>query len=323
MSPVTPHHAALTLPAPDALLDALPHGVAVVDDRGVVVSANRLWRQAESEDDPLVRPIGAALLDVPGDPDRAPSAVVEHTVDGLGRLLDGRGHSFQVQYQLPPADDLSEPRWFLVAAECLPDGGLVVTRTETTVHHGVNEVLAELAFHDELTGLPNRGLLLDRMRMALIRAQRLALRPLVVFTDLEGFKAVNDDFGHDAGDEVLVETARRLTHAVREGDTCGRWGGDEFVLVIELGDADAATKVIERVVDALAEPFVLRDGSVHHVGLSIGAVVADGTERVETLIAIADRAMYQAKREGRGPVVVTAQDPRGEVSRPGGSHDGW
>jgi diguanylate cyclase (GGDEF)-like protein len=303
MSSTIPHHAA-TLPAPDTLLDALPHGVAVVDEVGVVVAANRLWHQAEADGDPLVRPVGAPLLGVLRAVDRAPSAVAEHTADGLSRLLDGRGHSFQVQYELAPVDDLGEPRWFLVAAERLPDGGLVVTRTDTTVHHGVNEVLAELAFHDDLTGLPNRGLLLDRMRMALIRAQRLALRPLVVFGDLDGFKAVNDDFGHDAGDEVLIEAARRLTHAVREGDTCGRWGGDEFVLVIELGDAEAATKVIERVMDAMAAPFVLRDGSVHHIGLSIGAVVADGTERVEALIAAADRAMYQAKRERRGPVVV-------------------
>ncbi|HEU5152858.1 MAG TPA: diguanylate cyclase, partial [Iamia sp.] len=285
------------------LLDTLPHGVAVVDAHGVVVATNRLWRLAEGEDDLLVQPVGAPLLAGLRDPDRGPSAVAEHTADGLDRLLDGRGHSFQVQYQLAPPDELAEPRWFLVAAEALPDHGLVVTRTETTVHHGVNEVLAELAFHDDLTGLPNRGLLLDRMRMALIRAQRLALRPLIVFGDLDGFKAVNDRYGHDAGDEVLVEAARRLSHAVREGDTCGRWGGDEFVLVVELGQVDAATKVIQRVVDAMAAPFVLRDGSSHRIGLSIGAVVADGSERVETLIAAADRAMYRSKREGRGPVV--------------------
>lgn len=297
------HPAAVALPSSDVLLDALPHGLAVVDGRGIVVVTNRLWRQAEGQDDPLVRPVGSALLDGLRAPGRTPSAVAEHTADGLDRLLDGRGHSFQVQYQLPPRDELAEPRWFLVAAETLPGVGLVVTRTETTVHHGVNEVLAELAFHDDLTGLPNRGLLLDRMRMALIRAQRLALRPLIVFTDLDGFKAVNDRYGHDAGDEVLVEAARRLTRAVREGDTCGRWGGDEFVLVVELGQPEAATRVIQRVVDAMDAPFVLRDGSSHRIGLSIGAVVASGNERVEALIAAADRAMYRAKREGRGPVV--------------------
>ncbi len=301
--PASPTHPTVVLPPPEVLLDALPHGVAVVDAHGVVVATNRLWRQAEGGDDLLVQPVGATLLAGLRDPARTPSAVAEHTADGLARLLDGRGHSFQVQYQLPPDDELAEPRWFLVSAETLPGVGLVVTRTETTVHHGVNEVLAELAFHDDLTGLPNRGLLLDRMRMALIRAQRLGLRPLIVFTDLDGFKAVNDRYGHDVGDEVLVEAARRLTHAVREGDTCGRWGGDEFVLVVELGQAEAATKVIQRVVDTMAAPIVLRDGSSHRIGLSIGAVVADGNERVEALIATADRNMYRAKREGRGPVV--------------------
>lgn len=292
------------LASPAALLEVLPHGVAVLDASGIVVATNRLWDQGLGEDDPLVHPVGASLVPALRRPGPASSAAAEHMADGLGRLLDGRGRSFQVQYQLASIDELAEPRWFLMAAETLPDGGVVVTRTETTVHHGVNEVLAELAFHDDLTGLPNRGLLLDRMRMALIRAQRLALRPLVVFMDLDGFKGVNDHHGHEAGDGVLVEVARRLTGAVREGDTCGRWGGDEFVLVVELGDADAAGKVIQRLVDAMADPFVLGDGSTHAIGLSIGAVVADGHERVETLVATADRAMYEAKRDGRGPVVV-------------------
>ena len=284
----------------DTILDLIPHGVAVLDQHGTVTTANDRWRWARGDGDPVVADVGTPLLAHlrTGDP---PSPVAEHIADGLGRLLDGRGSSFQVQYQVTGGD---EPRWFLVAAEHLPDGGVVITRTDTTVHHGVNEVLAELAFHDDLTGLPNRGLLQDRVRMALIRAQRLGLRPLILFTDLVGFKAVNDRHGHEAGDLVLIETARRLSAAVREGDTCGRWGGDEFVLVVELGDAAAARRVIDRVTEAMAEPFTLADGSTVDVGLSIGAVVANGNERVEALIALADQAMYQAKRDGEGPVIV-------------------
>lgn len=285
-----------------ALLDALPHGIAVVDRHGRVALANRLWELARGDGDPLVVPVGAEL--VPGLRDAAvPTAVSEHLADGLARLLDGRGRSFQVQYELPELDEGADARWFLVAAERLDDGRVVVSRTETTVHHGVNEVLAELAFHDDLTGLPNRGLLLDRLRMALIRAQRLGLRPLLLFTDLDGFKEVNDHHGHEAGDAVLVEAARRLTHAVREGDTCGRWGGDEFVLVVELGDVGAVGRVIDRITGAMDAPFVLPDGTEVHVGLSVGAVVADGTERVEVLLAAADHAMYEAKRSRSGPVV--------------------
>lgn len=284
-----------------ALIDMLPHGVAIIDGSGVVEATNQRWSWAGSDGDPVIVPVRTDLLARLRGEGEPPSAVAEHIADGLGRLLDGRGTSFQVQYQLAGLD---EPRWFLLAAERLPEGGVVITRTETTVHHGVNEVLAELAFHDDLTGLPNRGLLLDRVRMALIRAQRLALRPLVLFTDLDGFKAVNDRYGHEAGDAVLVEVAARLTSAVREGDTCGRWGGDEFILVVELGGGGAAQRVIDRVVDAMSEPFTLPDGRQVHVGLSIGAVVASGTERVESLIALADQAMYRSKRDGRGPVLV-------------------
>lgn len=283
-----------------ALLDQIPHGVAVLDEHGVVVAANERWRWAQDGDDPIVVPIGTGLVARlrEGQP---PSPVAEHIADGLGRLLDGRGTSFQVQYEVPGGE---EPSWFLVAAEHLPHGGVVITRTDTTVHHGVEEVLAELAFHDELTGLPNRGLIQDRVRMALVRAQRLSLRPLIVFADLVGFKEVNDRFGHDAGDSVLTEAARRLTAAVRDGDTCGRWGGDEFVLVVELGSTEAANRVIDRIRVAMSEPFVLPGGQSVDVGLSIGAVVANGQERVEALINLADQAMYQAKRDGEGPVLV-------------------
>jgi diguanylate cyclase (GGDEF)-like protein len=291
--------------APAALLDALPHGVALVDDAGVVVTTNRQWEQSDDGDVVLVRP-GTELLPALRAATGRAAPVAEHTADGLDRLLDGRGSSFQVHYQVDADLDSGEPRWFLLAAERLPDGGLVVTRTETTVHHGVNDVLAELAFHDELTGLPNRGLVLDRIRMALIRAQRLHLLPLVVFTDLDGFKAVNDRHGHAAGDAVLIEAAHRLSASVREGDTCGRWGGDEFVLVIELGSRIAARRVIERLERSFLAPVVLPDGAECALGLSIGAVVADGSERVDALIRTADAAMYRAKREGRGPVIVGA-----------------
>jgi diguanylate cyclase (GGDEF)-like protein len=293
------------LPPRDAVFDLLPHGLAIADGRGILTATNQLWDLGAGDDDPLIAPVGTDI--VAHLRARTPSSpVADHIADGLTRLLDGRGTSFQVQYQIDSPTDPTEARWFLLACEHLPAGGMVLSRTETTVHHGVNEVLAELAFHDDLTGLPNRGLVLDRVRMALIRAQRLGLRPLVVFTDLDGFKAVNDRYGHEAGDAALVEVARRLTTAVREGDTCGRWGGDEFVLVVELGSRSAAARVIDRIDDAMREPIELPNGDTVLLGLSIGAVVAEGGERVDGLIARADRAMYQAKRDRAGPVVLGA-----------------
>ncbi|CAN5744791.1 sensor domain-containing diguanylate cyclase [soil metagenome] len=285
------------------VLDLLPHGVALTDARGKVVATNWLWEQGAADQDPLVAPLGRGLIEHLRE--GRPGPVADHIADGLTRLLDGRGSSFQVQYELEGSSaDVGEARWFLVAAESTPGGGLVVTRTETTVHHGVNEVLAEMAFHDELTGLPNRGLVLDRIRMALIRAQRLGLQPLVVFGDLDGFKQINDSYGHEAGDAVLVDAARRLSGAVRAVDTCGRWGGDEFVLVIELGAGSAADTVIDRLQDAFDAPFPLPVGTTRRVGLSIGATLADGRDRVGTLVDRADRAMYQAKRSRTGTVVL-------------------
>ncbi|HYI62645.1 MAG TPA: GGDEF domain-containing protein [Acidimicrobiales bacterium] len=292
----------------ETIVDALPHGLALVDERGVVVATNRLWDLAGGDGDVVTVPVDTdlplALRAARGDL----AAVADHAADGLGRLLDGRGSSFQVQYQVHGAEDPTEVRWFLLSAERLPHGGLVMTRTETTVHHSVNDVLADLAFHDDLTGLPNRGLLMDRIRMALIRAQRLHLLPLVVFVDLDGFKAVNDAHGHAAGDAVLVEAARRLSSAVREGDTCGRWGGDEFVLVVELGSRGAARRVIERLRAAFDTPIALPDGAECRASPSIGAVVATGSERVEALLHHADEAMYRAKRDGSGAVIV-GDDP--------------
>ncbi len=286
--------------AVDGLVDALPHGLAVVDGDGTVVATNRRW---DGADDGLTAPVGTALPTVLQAVDGDLAPVAEHVADGLARLLDGRGGSFQVQYHVAAADDSSEVRWFLLAAERLPRGGLVVTRTETTVHHSVNDVLVDLAFHDDLTGLPNRGLVLDRIRMALIRAQRLRLLPLVVFVDLDEFKAINDRHGHAAGDAVLVEAAKRLSAAVREGDTCGRWGGDEFVLVIELATTATAPPVLERLRRAFDPPVLLSDGTACPVTPSIGAVVADGSERVEALLHRADQAMYAAKRR-RGSIVI-------------------
>jgi len=280
--------------------------VALGDEAGTIVATNLLWEQGRTDGDPLVAAVGDHLIARLRRNRGATAAVAEHVADGLERLLDGRGSSFQIQYQLPARLDPTEARWFLAVTERLPGGGVIITRTETTVHHGVNEVLAELAFHDDLTGLPNRGLLLDRIRMGLMRAQRSGLRPLVVFADLDGFKDVNDLHGHDVGDLVLIEAARRLSAAVREADTCGRWGGDEFLLVIELGSRTAADRVIDRIEGAMAPPFALPDGSSRRVGLSIGAVLAGGGERVDSLIAQADRAMYEAKRSRSGPVVLDA-----------------
>ncbi|MDD2685448.1 MAG: diguanylate cyclase [Gallionella sp.] len=160
--------------------------------------------------------------------------------------------------------------------------------------------LAHLAHHDFLTGLPNRALFLDRLECALALARRDHSRLAVLFLDLDGFKKVNDTHGHEIGDLLLKGASGRLCAAVRVSDVVARMGGDEFTFVLNrIGDAHNAQILAEKIVAALAEPFVLA-GVECRVGGSIGISLFDGgTEDAETLLRHADAAMYQAKKAGK------------------------
>src|SRR5207248_2814957 len=160
--------------------------------------------------------------------------------------------------------------------------------------------LRQAAFYDPLTGLPNRALFKDRLEVAFARAQgREATRFAVLFLDLDRFKLVNDSLGHRAGDELLVQIARRLESCRRAGDTVARLGGDEFTLLVEgVSTADEAIAVSERVHRSLAPPCLI-EGHEVFAGASIGiALGGPATERVEHLLRDADTAMYRAKVRG-------------------------
>jgi diguanylate cyclase (GGDEF)-like protein/PAS domain S-box-containing protein len=161
--------------------------------------------------------------------------------------------------------------------------------------------LERLAFHDPLTQLANRALFLDRLKHATAALQRKGGGVVaVLFLDLDGFKEVNDTLGHEAGDRLLMETARRLESCVRPGDTVARLGGDEFVLLLEsVSDQSEAVRIAERVAAALREPFLL-DGEEAVVSSSIGIEVATSPGiDAEELLSRADAAMYEAKNAGK------------------------
>jgi diguanylate cyclase (GGDEF)-like protein len=163
------------------------------------------------------------------------------------------------------------------------------------------ERLRQTALYDQLTGLPNRTLLLDRLTQAGERAARHDDQPYaVLFIDLDGFKIVNDTYGHAAGDAVLVEVARRLTTVVRSADTAARLGGDEFVLLLEDLSADGMPQaVVERVKWALEEPMIIA-GQPMRMNASIGIAVSEaGTTKAGSLLRIADQAMYREKKRRR------------------------
>jgi len=163
------------------------------------------------------------------------------------------------------------------------------------------ERLAFQAFHDPVTELPNRALFLDRLRHAQERMTRVSTMYALVFIDLDRFKVVNDSLGHAAGDELLVQVAQRLHGSLRIGDTLGRFGGDEFVALLEDLDSEAeALAVAERLLASLAEPFQLGDRDII-VTASAGVVIGDGTHLgPDECIREADVAMYRAKARGGG-----------------------
>ncbi|GAB6036866.1 hypothetical protein JCM15519_14250 [Fundidesulfovibrio butyratiphilus] len=169
---------------------------------------------------------------------------------------------------------------------------------------GVGRLAAEeaerMALHDALTGLPNRVLLLDRMRQTLARRGRHREFVAVLFLDLDGFKPVNDTYGHECGDQVLKVTAKRLVEAMRGGDTASRIGGDEFVLVLaELKNGLHAGLTANRLIKSVTMPVDYKDFQVR-VSASMGISVApsDG-EEPEELLRKADEAMYLAKKSGK------------------------
>ena len=163
------------------------------------------------------------------------------------------------------------------------------------------QALRHLATHDALTGLHNRASLQQQMALAIKRSVRHRKRMAVLFVDLDRFKHINDTLGHGAGDTIIQVAAQRLATTLREGDTVARFGGDEFVLVLEdLAEASDAAVVAGKVLACCAEPFVI-DGRELHLSASVGMAVypEDGTDG-ETLLKNADTAMYRAKDKGRG-----------------------
>jgi diguanylate cyclase (GGDEF)-like protein/PAS domain S-box-containing protein len=178
--------------------------------------------------------------------------------------------------------------------------GAVMVAHDVTVARDLSAKLARLALYDDLTGLPNRTLLADRLGHALERAHRNATVVALLFIDLDRFKPVNDSLGHAIGDQLLRAVAARVQACVRSSDTLSRYGGDEFIIILaDLAHADDALLCSEKVLSAVNDPFEIA-GHVIHIGASIGiASSRHGVTEASTLMKNADIAMYQAKSEGR------------------------
>jgi diguanylate cyclase (GGDEF)-like protein/PAS domain S-box-containing protein len=185
-------------------------------------------------------------------------------------------------------------------------GGAVIAvagvALDATARRQAEEALAHQAFHDVLTGLPNRALFINRLDQALLRAERRGGGVGLLFLDLDQFKVVNDSLGHTAGDELLIQTAARISACVRAEDTVARLGGDEFTVVVENTAAAAyAAELAERILAAFGQPFVISGREIFATP-SIGVACCSGS--AADLLRRADVALYQAKAAGRARVVT-------------------
>ncbi|MFJ7957773.1 aminotransferase class I/II-fold pyridoxal phosphate-dependent enzyme [Streptomyces sp. NPDC096319] len=177
--------------------------------------------------------------------------------------------------------------------------GLVLTLRDVTEQRKLERELTHRAFHDSLTGLPNRVLLLERIERALLRGRRESTLTCMLFVDLDDFKVVNDTMGHSVGDELLVAVARRLTSVLRLTDTAARLGGDEFAVLIEgAREPRDAEALAAEIVHTLSQPFHLTDGAVS-VSTSVGIATVLDSAHAEELLGHADLALYAAKAAGK------------------------
>ncbi len=185
----------------------------------------------------------------------------------------------------------------------------ISTRYDITERKCMEERLNFLAMHDELTGLFNRTFMADRFSQMVADARRTGDRFALMMLDLDNFKLINDNLGHCVGDQLLVECARRLNRHVRKCDTLTRYGGDEFTLLLDrVDDMGKLTVLAQRLLDSFIEPIVIEQHTLH-ISVSIGiSIWPDDGEDSEALLAKADTAMYQAKKQGRNRFEFFSED---------------
>lgn len=283
-----------------AIMEAAGEGIVTIDPRGVIQSANGAAHQIFGYENAKL--LGRNVVDL------VPEQARDAHLQGLTRLAEGAAPDLldtpNIQVRGMKADGSQFPLEFTISAASVAGQPLFVgVMRDITARRETEEKMSRLAQYDSLTGLPNRALFMDRLGTALHRAKRSQRILALMFVDLDGFKEINDTFGHREGDGVLVEAATRLSSAVRKSDTVARLAGDEFTIILEnLGNSEAdAQAITAKVVEVMRAPFIVA-GQAANITASIGLVVhaphRDDADVAE-LLSRADDAMYEAKRSGK------------------------
>jgi diguanylate cyclase (GGDEF)-like protein/PAS domain S-box-containing protein len=286
----------------DAALSHMTQGLSMFDERKRLVVWNKRFAELYDVPEKLLK-VGTPYEDIIADrfargvtrADRSPDAVRAKITELSSLARDSHR-----------IDELADGRLLLLSRQPMPGGGWLAIMEDITERKRAEAAIVHLARHDVLTGLPNRAQFNEKLEEAGKRLKRGGAAITIMMLDLDRFKAVNDMFGHPAGDELLVEVGRRLKSTLRETDLLARLGGDEFAIIQEGGDSqhEGAIALALRINNAIAEPFDLGGFEVN-VGTSIGIAMAPehGTEP-EGLLKSADLALYAAKAQGRSDYCI-------------------
>ncbi len=275
------------------LLECLPDAAALTDASGHLLAVNeRFCAATRSSAEELDGRLVQSFLHGPS-PDRTLARVIGHfersAAPWHGYVVFGRrgARGRRCKLHIGRVDRRGHPHLLFVLRDLSP---------EEHLHRRIQRA----ARSDALTGLSNRGAFTEDMELAVLRAQREGTRLALLFIDLDGFKLVNDSHGHEAGDAVLVEIARRFERTVRREDLLARWGGDEFACLLhESGDDDAAAEVADRLLGEAARPMPAPLEAGAGASIGIARLPADATTP-SALLSAADQALYAAKAEGGG-----------------------
>ncbi|KWH62485.1 diguanylate cyclase [Burkholderia sp. AU39826] len=278
----------------DAALTYMPHGLCMIDGDSRVIVVNRRTAQ-------LFGSAREVMLDTP-----LPAVVAalgaNAATDPAGAGLAAQCAAWLSRAEPVPLDiALADGRQLELTRHRVPDGNAVIIVEDVTARRQTEQHIRHLARHDALTGLPNRHELHAELKRMLARRPRLPSPAFaVMYLDLDGFKSINDRFGHQAGDEVLTQVAERLGKTLPRGELAARIGGDEFVVAIDDTTMDACSILAARIIRQISAPYVLSIGETVCIGISIGIALDDGHGSPDELIRQADSALYDAKSAGKG-----------------------
>jgi diguanylate cyclase (GGDEF)-like protein/PAS domain S-box-containing protein len=308
-----PPPAPLGSPGLEATFESAPIGMALVSREGCVLKANRALSMLLGYTAPEL--LASTLQTLTN------AADLGVELGYLEQLLAGRIRNYRLEKRFVAAD--GRDVWVSLSSSAVGDKSepdlLLWQMEDLTGWKRTEEDLAHRALHDPLTDLPNRSLLMDRLSQALARSGRRQSSVAVLFIDLDHFKLINDELGHDVGDELLVTIAGRLLGVTRAQDTVARFAGDEFVMLCEDVEGEQAARAIgERVVRAVSTPLTVKQGEALTTA-SVGIAMAAGThDRPEVLVEHADRAMYRAKSLGGSRYEVFSPERTAPTARLGG-----